>query len=186
MTLLPRHVLGSLLITRRGVVASRRWLMLGLSFLMALLLMEVLLVASAEAGCGSYVRVGNWQHGGRQHDGRQLGASGALDWRMGGAGGRAPQGLHLTSLHLNSPRQHLVGYDEGPTDCQGPNCSRQSPLRKIPAPTSVSRSHVPELIPLVCEVWSPQFSCCGWLTWDAASPLQWAASILRPPRVAVS
>lgn len=158
------------------MASTGRWFPVSLTFLVALLLVPLILAERVEAGCGSYVRVGNWQHGGRQ-----LRASGVMDWRMHGTVGPASQGLQRTSMRL-----HLGGQDEAPSDCQGPNCSRQSAPLKVPAPTSVPRSHSPEILPLRWEVWAPQFCCCGWLTLDAASPLQRAASILRPPRVAGS
>ena len=129
-----------------------------------------------EAGCGSYVTVGNWQHGAKQLGMRQFDVAGSTDWRVGFHGARVARWLLPSSRSMN----HVPSSDL-PGECHGPNCSRQSPPVKVPI-TTLQWHTLPESLPFVVVGWAPDDSCCGWLTVTAECPTQWTSSILRPPR----
>ena len=129
------------------------------------------LVGQAQAGCGSYITVGNWQYGAKQIGVAGFNQGGLKITESGGGRLLIPGSLASSTGHTS----------ELPGECQGPNCSRQTPSPKVPA-TSVYSHSLPELLWASVATWAIDLPASGWLTQSAASPFYRSSSILRPPR----
>ena len=130
-----------------------------------------LLVGQVEAGCGSYITVGNWQQGAKQNGLTGLAQSGLKIAELRGGRLLIPGSLTTSSGHMS----------DLPGECRGPNCSRQTPAPKVPV-TYVPLHSLPELMLASAESWVLDLSASGWLTDFASRPFYRTSSILRPPQ----